>query len=148
MSAEQKQDILNRAKLVAGSVALIVGADVDTAANSEGVAVENNSLKVATTLIKVSGKIFKVAVKKGKVTIKDLKSALKEEGFDILDSLITLGDGQVDINDAKAIIDLVVGQKGLSPSQAYDKLQFEPPRDYRRLNILREYDNEKTNLHS
>ncbi|SUD89732.1 polymorphic toxin-type HINT domain-containing protein [Psychrobacter phenylpyruvicus] len=109
LSAEQKQDILNRAKLVAGSVALIVGADVDTAANSAGVAVENNSLKVATTVIKVSGKVFKVAVKKGKVTIKDLKRALKEEGFDIVDNLITLSDGQVDINDAKAIIDLVVG---------------------------------------
>ena len=27
-------------------------------------------------------------------------------------------------------------------------LLFEPPRDCRRLNILREYDNEKTNLHS
>gem|GEM_PF-6298702 len=26
--------------------------------------------------------------------------------------------------------------------------QCEPPRDCRRLNILREYDNEKTNLHS
>ena len=28
------------------------------------------------------------------------------------------------------------------------KLISEPPRDCRRLNILREYDNEKTNLHS
>ena len=27
-------------------------------------------------------------------------------------------------------------------------LLYEPPRDCRRLNILREYDNEKTNLHS
>ena len=27
-------------------------------------------------------------------------------------------------------------------------LKTEPPRDCRRLNILREYDNEKTNLHS
>ena len=30
----------------------------------------------------------------------------------------------------------------------YDGLLFEPPRDCRRLNILREYDNEQTNLHS
>ena len=30
----------------------------------------------------------------------------------------------------------------------YRILSLEPPRDCRRLNILREYDNEKTNLHS
>ncbi|WP_019671788.1 VENN motif pre-toxin domain-containing protein [Psychrobacter lutiphocae] len=44
LSAADKRYILNRAKLVAGTVALAVGADVDTAANSAGVAVENNAI--------------------------------------------------------------------------------------------------------
>ena len=46
LSVKEKQNILNRAKLVAGAVALAVGADVNTAANSAGVAVENNALNV------------------------------------------------------------------------------------------------------
>ena len=32
--------------------------------------------------------------------------------------------------------------------QMAGSMNSEPPRDCRRLNILREYDNEKTNLHS
>ncbi|WP_019671794.1 VENN motif pre-toxin domain-containing protein [Psychrobacter lutiphocae] len=46
LSVKERQDILNRAKLVAGAVAAVVGANVDTAANSAGVAVENNALNV------------------------------------------------------------------------------------------------------
>lgn len=34
---------------------------------------------------------------------------LRKEGFDLVDDLITLADGQLTFDDAKAIIDLVGG---------------------------------------
>ncbi|MPX33350.1 hypothetical protein C0152_08400 [Moraxella catarrhalis] len=73
------------------------------------VAVENNGLKAVVQTVKIAGKLVKVAVKNSKVTIKDLKDVLRKEGFDIVDGLITLTDGQLTFDDAKAIIDLVVG---------------------------------------
>lgn len=82
---------------------------MDTAANEAGVAVENNSLRAVVQTVKIAGKLVKVAVKNSKVTIKDLKDVLRKEGFDLVDDLITLADGQLTFDDAKAIIDLVGG---------------------------------------
>lgn len=46
LTAKQKTDILDAAKLLAGSVALLTNVDVNTAANSAEIAVENNALHV------------------------------------------------------------------------------------------------------
>ncbi|MBR0573019.1 MULTISPECIES: VENN motif pre-toxin domain-containing protein [Pasteurellaceae] len=122
LTPEDKAKILNIVKLTAGSVALVVGVDVNTATNSAGVAVENNSLKIVTTTYKVGKKVFKIATKKGKVTIKDLKKALKEEGFDIADDLITLFDGELTVDDALAVLDLVVGTEFNNRKQKVDMI--------------------------
>ncbi|OPH36792.1 DUF637 domain-containing protein, partial [Moraxella atlantae] len=107
-SAEYNR-IVNTGKLTAASIALLYGLDVNTAANSAGNAIENNSAKAVVTTLKVAGKLFKIAVKRGKVTLKDLKQTIKDEGLDIVDNLLTLSDGQLTLDDAKAVIDLVVG---------------------------------------
>ncbi|OPH35826.1 hypothetical protein B5J92_04430 [Moraxella atlantae] len=110
LSIEEKDRILNTGKLTAASLALLLGYDVNTAANSAGTAIENNSLKALTTVIKIGAKTAKIAITKGgKIKLSDLKKLLKEEGLDIVDNLITLADGQLTLDDAKAIIDLVVG---------------------------------------
>lgn len=101
--------VLNTTRLTTGAIALLYDFDVDTAANEALVAVENNGLKAVVQTVKIAGKLVKVAVKNSKVTIKDLKDVLRKEGFDIVDDLITLTDGQLTFGDAKAIIDLVVG---------------------------------------
>ncbi|UYZ77091.1 filamentous hemagglutinin N-terminal domain-containing protein (plasmid) [Moraxella bovis] len=101
--------ILNTAKLTAGSIALLYDFDVDTAVGSAGEAVENNGLKAVVQTVKIAGKLVNIAVKNGRVTIQDLKDVLRKEGFDIVDDLITLADGQLTFDDAKAIIDLVIG---------------------------------------
>ena len=46
LTAKQKADILDAARLLAGSVALLTNVDVNTAANSAEIAVENNALNV------------------------------------------------------------------------------------------------------
>ncbi|WP_227547402.1 hypothetical protein [Moraxella catarrhalis] len=101
--------VLNTTRLTTGAIALLYDFDVDTAPNEALVAVENNGLKAVVQTVKIAGKLVKVAVKNSKVTIKDLKDVLRKEGFDIVDDLITLTDGQLTFGDAKAIIDLVVG---------------------------------------
>ena len=110
LTTEQKKEIMDTAKLLAGSVALLTNVDVNTAANTAGIAVENNALKAVVTTVKIAGKLVKIAYKKGgKVSVSDLKKTLKDEGLDIVDNLITLNDGLLNIHDAQAIIDLVVG---------------------------------------
>lgn len=110
LTIEQKKEIIDTAKLLAGSIALLTNVDVNTAANNAGLAVENNALKAVVTTVKVAGKLIKVAYKKGgKINVSDLKKTLKDEGLDIVDNLITLNDGLLNIHDAQAIIDLVVG---------------------------------------
>ena len=110
LTIEQKKEIMDTAKLLAGSVALLTNVDVNTAANSASIAVENNALKAVVTTVKVAGKLIKIAYKKGgKINVSDLKKTLKDEELDIVDNLITLNDGLINIHDAQAIIDLVVG---------------------------------------
>ncbi|WP_196758683.1 VENN motif pre-toxin domain-containing protein, partial [Moraxella catarrhalis] len=100
---------ISQAKLIAGITAAYAGEDVNVAAGVAAEAVENNSLRAVVQTVKMAGKLVKVAVKNSKVTIKDLKDVLRKEGFDLVDDLITLTDGQLTFDDAKAIIDLVVG---------------------------------------
>ena len=104
--------VLNTARLTTGAIALLYDFDVDTAANEALVAVENNSLRAVVQTVKMAGKLVKVAVKNSKVTIKDLKDVLRKEGFDIVDDLITLTDGQLtfgmNLNNRKEKIDMIV----------------------------------------
>ena len=61
--------------------------------------------------MKILYKSAKQVAKKGKITAKDFGEILKKEGLDIADNVITLLDGELNLDDAKAIIDLVVGTK-------------------------------------
>jgi hypothetical protein len=67
---------------------------------------EDSVFKVVTTGAKIANKIRKT---KGKFTQKKLKKIFKDEGIDIADDLITLVDGKIGVDDALAILDLVVG---------------------------------------
>ncbi|PJO08557.1 hemagglutinin [Neisseria sp. N95_16] len=97
------------AKLAAGTVAGVTGGDVNTAAQTAQNAVENNAVKVVVTAAKVVYKVARKGLKNGKINVRDLKQTLKDEGYNLADNLITLSDGTLDWNDAKAVIDIVVG---------------------------------------
>ena len=66
LTPKQTIDILNAAKLLAGSVALLTNVDVNTAANSAGMAVENNAVFVAIPIVKliavIGGIVYTVSV--------------------------------------------------------------------------------------
>ncbi|OPH36194.1 hypothetical protein B5J92_04070 [Moraxella atlantae] len=64
LSIEEKDRILNTGKLTAASLALLLGYDVNTAANSAGTAIENNSLVAPQNTIEAS---FKQAILRGDV---------------------------------------------------------------------------------
>ncbi len=53
LTIKQKEDIINASKLLAGSVALLTNVDVNTAANSAGMAVENNAVFIAIPIVKL-----------------------------------------------------------------------------------------------
>ncbi|WP_373814263.1 DUF637 domain-containing protein, partial [Neisseria dentiae] len=106
---QEAKNITVYAKLVAGTVAGITGGDVNTAAQTAQNTVENNAVKAVVTAAKVVYKVAKKGFKNGKISVKDLKQTLKDEGYSLADNLITLSDETLDWNDAKAVIDIVVG---------------------------------------
>ncbi|UOO83192.1 S-layer family protein [Uruburuella testudinis] len=106
---QETKKITAYAKLVAGTTAGIAGGNVNVAAQSAQTAVENNAIKAVVTGAKIVYKAAKKGLRNGKITTKDLKQTLKDEGYDLADNLITLSDGTLDWNDARAIIDIVVG---------------------------------------
>ncbi|WP_162818940.1 DUF637 domain-containing protein [Neisseria meningitidis] len=97
------------AKLAAGTVAGVTGGDVNTAAQTAQNAVENNAVKAVVTAAKVVYKVARKGLKNGKINVRDLKQTLKDEGYNLADNLTTLFDETLDWNDAKAVIDIVVG---------------------------------------
>ncbi|HEZ5457416.1 TPA: S-layer family protein [Neisseria meningitidis] len=97
------------AKLAAGTVAGVTGGDVNTAAQTAQNAVENNAVKAVVTAAKVVYKVARKGLKNGKINVRDLKQTLKDEGYNLTDNLTTLFDETLDWNDAKAVIDIVVG---------------------------------------
>lgn len=106
----QRRDIIDAARLLAGSVALLTNVDVNTAANSAGIAVENNSVaKIVVAVLKIGKKTVNIAAKNGKVNFKDIKDAFKKEGLDTYDNFVTLADGQLTIADAEALVSLITG---------------------------------------
>lgn len=106
---QEVKKITAYAKLAAGTVAGVTGGDANAAAQTAQNAVENNAVKAVVTAAKVVYKTAKKGLKNGKINVKDLKQTLKDEGYSLADNLITLSDGTVDWNDAKAIIDIIVG---------------------------------------
>ena len=68
--------------------------------------VENNSLRALITLAKIGKKIYKI---KGKISKTKLKKIFKEEALDIADDVMTLLDGDITVDDAFALADLVIG---------------------------------------
>ncbi|GAA5003079.1 hypothetical protein GCM10023206_06440 [Acinetobacter puyangensis] len=115
----ERTKIKDTTKILAGTVAAFTGYDVNTAANSANIAVENNSLaKLATTGGKIAYKVakqIKEAQAKGqKLNSADVVEMFKKEGVqgivDIGDNIATLINPAASIGDkAFAAIDLVIG---------------------------------------
>ena len=73
-------------------------------------AVENNSLRAVVQTVKIAGKLVQVVVKNGKVTIRDLKTILNKEKLDIIQDFRTITDGQLNLEDAQAVINLLTNR--------------------------------------
>ena len=102
------------------AVSRILGATISTAvgdnslnayvgANVASNAVDENAIKTIVSVGKILRQATKQRLKHGKLSAKDFGKILKEEGLDIADNVITLLDGELNWNDAQAIIDLVIG---------------------------------------
>jgi filamentous hemagglutinin len=99
-------------------------ADVTQGSMAAVNAVENNSLKAVVATGKIIYKAGNRVVKNGRIKMDDLKKIVKDEGFDILDNVMTLADGTLSWDDALAVIDLVVGSSlnGASKGKALEKI--------------------------
>lgn len=114
----ERTRVKDTSKIVAGSVAAFAGYDVNTAANSANVAVENNILKPLSTAGKAAWKTAK-AIKKEldagkKITANDLPELLKDvvkgEIQNGGDSIKTILDPKATaFEKSLAILDLAVG---------------------------------------
>ncbi|OAV32095.1 hypothetical protein AO366_1655 [Moraxella catarrhalis] len=111
LTQAQKDKLINQAKLIAGITAAYAGEDVNVAAGVAAEAVENNSLRAVVQTVKIAGKLVQVVVKNGKVTIRDLKTILNKEKLDIIQDFRTITDGQLNLEDAQAVINLLIGIK-------------------------------------
>ncbi|WP_051941055.1 toxin C-terminal domain-containing protein [Stenoxybacter acetivorans] len=111
LTAEQKETLSSIGGLIGAGVGATTGDIGSIVSGSQAAqnAVDNNAVKAAATGLKVLYKSAKKFAKNGKINISDLKQTLKDEGLDILDNAMTLADGQITWDDAKAIIDLAVG---------------------------------------
>lgn len=119
--SDEERQIINASKLTAGTIALLTGTEVNTAAQAAQAAqtaVENNSLKFFTTTGKVLYKAFKhIDVKKVKNLAefkKELKTSLKDTGkeelINIADDLYTIFFKNSNISSrVLASIDLLTG---------------------------------------
>ncbi|WP_373357783.1 DUF637 domain-containing protein [Acinetobacter lactucae] len=116
---EEKFKIKSTGKVVAGVVSAYAGYDVNTAANSADIAIQNNSL---VRLASTAGKILVKSLdelnafrKAGKnFTVNDLKASIKKQGADELlgmaDDLYSIfARNTSDFDRVMAAIDLVVG---------------------------------------
>ena len=116
----ERTKIKDTSKIVAGTTAAFAGYDVNTAANSANVAVENNSLgKLATTAGKAAYKVAKKisdmpASLRANLKPSEVLEMLRKEGvqgvIDIGDNIVTLVSPSSTIGDrAFALIDLAIG---------------------------------------
>ncbi len=114
-SLQDIENIITKAKaissVVSGAVTIQAKGDIsnkDLAISQEmsKSVVENNNLRLLITLAKVGRKIYKIG---NKLNVKKLKKIFKEEGMDIADDVMTLLDGDITVDDAFALADLVIG---------------------------------------
>ncbi|MDC5667328.1 DUF637 domain-containing protein [Acinetobacter baumannii] len=124
----EKLKIRNIGKLVSGTVAAYTGYDVNTAANSADIAIQNNSLvRLATTTGKLLVKAAEIygdikKANKGIVDPKVFVQKLKDQGVSelvgIADDLVTVfGPASTPFDRALAAFDLVIGTD-LKPGKA------------------------------
>ncbi|WP_445536293.1 two-partner secretion domain-containing protein [Acinetobacter sp. G18] len=116
---EEKFKIKSTGKIVAGVVSAYAGYDVNTAANSADIAIQNNSLvKLASTTGKILVKSLdeiNALRKAGKnFTVNDLKASIKKQGADDLlgmaDDLYSIfARNTSNFDRVLAAIDLIVG---------------------------------------
>lgn len=120
LTDDERVHIKNTSKIIAGTTAAFAGYDVNTAANSANIAVENNSLaKLATTAGKAAYKVAKKISEMPTAVRANLKPSeiiemLKKEGVqgivDIGENLVTLVSPSSSVGDrAFALIDLAIG---------------------------------------
>ena len=112
LTADQKSTVSAIVGLGTAGLTVSTGAEGSTIASASSAAqnvAENNALKAAVTVTKIIYKAGKRVVKNGRIKMDDLKQIVKDEGLDILDNAATLADGTLSWDDAKAVIDLVVG---------------------------------------
>lgn len=116
----ERTTIKDTSKLLAGVTAAFAGYDVNTAANSANIAIENNSLgKLATTAGKAAHQVAKAisnmpASVRANLKASEVIEMLRKEGvqgvIDIGDNLVTLVSPSSSVGDrAYALIDLVIG---------------------------------------
>lgn len=85
---------------------------------------ENNSLRLIVSTAKITAKIGSAVAKTGKVTGKELKKIIENEGVGLVEDLGTLLDGELNADDAFALINLLSGidVKGLDKLGITDKI--------------------------
>ncbi|MGQ1705149.1 DUF637 domain-containing protein [Acinetobacter baumannii] len=120
LTDDERTKIKDTSKIVAGVTAAFAGYDVNTAANSANVAVENNSLgKLATTAGKAAYRVAKTisnmpASVRANLKPSEVIEMLRKEGvqgvIDIGDNFVTLVSPTSSMGDrAFALIDLAIG---------------------------------------
>ncbi|OAV17171.1 hypothetical protein AO373_1945 [Moraxella catarrhalis] len=109
LTQAQKNKLINQAKLIAGITAAYAGEDVNVAASVAAEAVRWNSLRAVVSSLKIGNKLRNIYKKNNRLTWADARQAVKEEGIDIADNILTLADGQLTLDDAKAFLDLLAG---------------------------------------
>ena len=112
LTAEEKETVTTITNLLGTATGAVIG---DTTANAmQGSlnaqsAVENNSFKALVSSIKVGNRLRAIYKRTRRITWADIKQAMRDEGLDIADNLLTLSDGELTFDDAKALLDLIVG---------------------------------------
>ena len=120
LTDSERNKIKDTSKLIAGTTAAFAGYDVNTAANSANIAVENNSLpRLATTAGKAAYKVAKKIsdlspAARAKLQPSEIVEMLKKEGIqgviDIGDNISTLvSPRSKPLDRALALIDLAMG---------------------------------------
>ena len=121
----QKDKLISQAKLIAGITAAFADTDVAVAADMAAETVENNSLRAVVSSLKIGNKLRNIYKKNNRLTWADARQAVKEEGIDIADNILTLADGQLTLDDAKAFLDLLAGTEFNNANKGYAARKIE-----------------------
>ena len=139
LTQAQKDKLISQAKLIAGITAAYAGEDVNVAAGVAAEAVRWNSLRAVVSSLKIGNKLRNIYKKNNRLTWADARQAVKEEGIDIADNILTLADGQLTLDDAKAFLDLLAGTEfnNANKGDAARKIEqiarkYQPFKNYKR----------------